>query len=71
MAYTVAELASIDLSKLLPTHGQQRCSCGVELRNSTTGIHRTKTGLRCTDCFYDELSEIIDQHPIGTPGLRR
>lgn len=74
MAYTMAQFARLDLladAAVLSTDMQARCvKCNCELRENITGYRASGDGVRCSDCYYDALSAIIDASPIGAPGRR-
>lgn len=50
--------------------------CCVALQESVTGCRLTKdaAGLAsyvCSDCYFDELGDFVDAHPIAMPRRRR
>lgn len=47
------------------------CKCGVPLRETVTGNRPTDHGCMCSDCYYDALGEIIEQHPIVSARAHR
>lgn len=47
------------------------CECGVLLQETITGKRKTPKGEACSDCYYELLGELIEQHPIVTAGIRR
>ena len=49
-----------------------RCGqCNRVLRETITGCRKTEAGYRCSDCYFKELSDLIEQSPIRTPYARR
>jgi hypothetical protein len=51
---------------------RERCSvCNVELQETITGKRETPSGFACSDCYYGQLGEEIELHPIGSAGIRR
>jgi hypothetical protein len=54
-----------------PRQGPRCCKCGVVLRETFTGRRPTPQGEACSDCYYELLGELIEQHPIGFAGIRR
>lgn len=70
MAYTADELLKLDLSTRRDEH--PRCkTCLTELSENLTGQHACEDGPRCSDCYFDELGNIIEQHGVGLPFVRR
>jgi hypothetical protein len=54
------------------TPGQQKCChCGVVLQETITGKRQTPAGDACSDCFYEELGQEVEHHPITSAGIRR
>jgi len=51
--------------------GQGCASCGVLLQESITGKRKTSAGDVCSDCYYEKMGELIDQHPIVCGRVRR
>jgi hypothetical protein len=51
--------------------GQQCVSCGILLQESITGRRKTCDGDVCSDCYYEKVGEVIDQHPITSGRVRR
>ena len=50
----------------------EKCAhCGVALQETITGKRPTPDGDACSDCYYEELGELIEQHPIVSGGNRR
>jgi hypothetical protein len=41
--------------------------CGIPLQEAIAGYRKTSKGVHCSDCFFDEFSDLVDQHPIGKP----
>jgi hypothetical protein len=51
---------------------QESCrKCGVALQETITGKRKTPAGAACSDCYYELLGEVIEQHPIASAGKRR
>jgi hypothetical protein len=54
--------------------GQSQCCshCGVILHEAITGKRHTPGGISCSDCYFDQLGEGVEQHPItsGQPPRR-
>jgi ribosome-binding protein aMBF1 (putative translation factor) len=49
--------------------GNQRpqCAiCGRPLQETVTGNRRTARGHLCSDCYFDELGRVIEEHPVTT-----
>ena len=55
----------------LRTEHQRCCKCEVKLQETVTGKRPTPDGPACSDCYYDGLGEEIEQHPLGSAGIRR
>jgi len=50
----------------------QSCSkCGTLLQETLTGKRQISTGDACSDCYYEELGALVEQHPIASAGRRR
>jgi hypothetical protein len=47
------------------------CRCGTELQETITGKRSTPQGDACSDCYYEELGNLVEQHPIVSAGVRR
>jgi recombinational DNA repair protein (RecF pathway) len=46
----------------------QKCvDCGTPLQETIAGYRPTKDGAKCSDCYFDTISAMIDEHPIGRP----
>ena len=63
MAMTVAMLNSTKVQRKL-------CGCGCRklLEPRTDGIRHTINGKEVNDdCYFEQVSALIDQHPIGRP----
>jgi hypothetical protein len=63
MAYTIEEFVHLDLSRL-DGDGQVlsevlSVKCKTDLRENS-----------CSD-YFDELSKLVEAHPVGIPALRR
>jgi len=70
VAYTLSQFAKLDLAAPVAGDEQARCvSCSCELRENISGYRRSDGGPRCSDCYFEEMSRIIEQHPIGLPGV--
>jgi hypothetical protein len=50
---------------------QRCCSCQVPLQETITGKRKTSEGFACSDCYYEELGEELEQRPLGSAGVRR
>lgn len=40
------------------------CKCEAHLDHDLTGEHPTSSGLMCDGCYYGELGDLVEQHPI-------
>jgi hypothetical protein len=47
------------------------CTCGLELQETITGKRKMPNGYACSDCYYAELGEEIERHPLASAGIRR
>ena len=45
--------------------------CGNELSESKTGSRQFGEGYADSDCYFDELSKVIEKNPIQTARIRR
>ena len=43
--------------------------CNVRIQNHVTGLKYIDDEPYCKHCYYEELGEVIEQHPIGGPGI--
>jgi hypothetical protein len=51
---------------------QEHCAyCGVLLQETITGNRKTPRGRACSDCYYEQIGEGIEQHPIVSGKVRR
>ena len=44
--------------------------CGVSLQEAIQGYRRVGDFAKCSDCYFDEISDLIDAAPIGRPMSR-
>lgn len=57
---------------LLSSNGGPRCpNCDVLLQETITGKRRIGDEDYCSDCYYEKLGELVEQHPITTGRVRR
>jgi hypothetical protein len=47
------------------------CGCGIVLQETITGRQKTPEGEACSDCYYESLGELVEDHPIVSAGIRR
>jgi hypothetical protein len=45
------------------------CKCNTPLQETITGKRKIGDKFACSDCYYEELGEAIERHPIA--GFRR
>lgn len=45
--------------------------CGKEIHTAITGRQPTAKGDMCDDCYFDELSDVLEKSPIRTARIRR
>jgi hypothetical protein len=45
-------------------------SCGIALQEAIRGYRPVADGAKCSDCYFCEISKLIDLHPIGKPIAR-
>jgi len=51
---------------------ESRCAyCGVLLQETITGNRKAPRGQSCSDCYYEQIGEGIEQHPIVSGKVRR
>jgi len=43
--------------------------CGVTLDDTTTGRREVKAGCACGDCYFEKLSDLLEEHPVGIPRM--
>jgi hypothetical protein len=48
---------------------EQCIVCGVPLQEAINGYRKVGggTGAECSDCYFSDISDLIDKHPIGKP----
>lgn len=71
MAYTVEEFIRLDLNR---SDGEEHvgCSkCKADLREFITGYRCSSGEPLCSDCYFDELSKLVEARLVGIPALRR
>lgn len=49
---------------------EQCTTCGVPLQEAINGYRTVGNGAKCSDCYFADISDMIDQHPIGKPIAR-
>lgn len=48
--------------------GLEQCKvCNIPLQEAIHGYRHVQGGACCSDCYFDDISELIDAHPIGRP----
>ena len=70
----MAEFAALDLRTVTSPESEEQswcAGCDCELRENITGYRYSKTGARCSDCYFDDISVILERYPVGLPGVRR
>lgn len=49
----------------------EKCNiCKVPLQEAIHGYRRVGDAANCSDCYFDEISDMIDQRPLGRPMSR-
>ncbi|MEO5927902.1 MAG: hypothetical protein ABIO72_04235 [Patescibacteria group bacterium] len=73
MAYTLEEFRKLDLNALFAEHPVLCASCQKPITESNRSHgHRTPSGEKIhEDCYFDGLSDLLEEHPPGIPGIRR
>ena len=72
MAQTLTQYFAEGALRDRDSSGTETCGiCKIPLQETITGYRPTDDGARCADCFFCEISEMIDQHPIGRPMATR
>lgn len=72
MAYTLEEFVKLGPSQRSTFDRAVACTkCATELHENVSGYRLTSDGPYCSDCYFDALSEALETHPVGAPGLRR
>ena len=61
----------IDNPGMLAEEGPKCPYCGVLLQETITGKRRIGDQEVCSDCYYERLGELIEEHPITTGRVRR
>ena len=52
-------------------YGRTCPDCGRLLQESVTGCRPSEHGFLCSDCYYESLGKLIEEHPITSPRGRR
>jgi len=55
------------IAKLFPV---PRCDCGEEITEHPDEWYRISGRAVCSDCYFNGLGEIIEEHPIYVPRRR-
>lgn len=72
MALTLTQYLAESTQRDGDTSGIETCStCHIPLQEAITGYRRVGDGAKCADCYFCEISKMIDQHPIGRPMATR
>jgi uncharacterized Zn finger protein (UPF0148 family) len=45
--------------------------CGIPIQEFRTGRKKIAGELYCKRCYYSELGNFMDDHPIGIPVLKK
>jgi hypothetical protein len=45
--------------------------CGIVLQEAITGNRKAPRGRACSDCYYEQIGEGIERHPVTTGKVRR
>lgn len=54
------------------TRKNATCStCCRALQESVTGNRWTSHGYVCSDCYFEELGRVVEEHPITAPRVPR
>ena len=66
------ELLSMTDSNLLEIAHVEKCTkCKVPLQETITGCRKVNNGYMCSDCYFEEMGNEIEAHPIGIPQMHR
>jgi hypothetical protein len=49
---------------------EQCTTCKIPLQEAINGYRAVGDGAKCSDCYFTDISNMIDQHPIGKPIAR-
>jgi hypothetical protein len=62
-----------DPSRLGELQLQRRgCACcNTDLQETVTGRRRSPKGDVCSDCYFEQLGEVVEESPISTARVRR
>lgn len=68
MAIPLAQYLSEAAHRDQSNSGLELCKvCGVPLQEAIHGYRHVEGGACCSDCYFDDISDLIDAHPIGRP----
>jgi len=59
------------LLTLMEAEQQHCCYCNILLQATITGKRATPDGEACSDCYYENLGEGVEKHPIVSGPVRR
>lgn len=72
MTMSGADLLRIPLEQLLEKYQPTRCAhCGVTIHETTTGCRTIGTDCVCSDCYFKDMSDELEAHPISVRRMRR
>ena len=72
MGMSMVEYAKLSDDELLSRSKLNTCpDCGIPLQETLTGCRPTVRGHVCTDCYFIEMGDHVDSHPIGIPRMHR
>jgi hypothetical protein len=57
--------------ELLSNEGPVCAVCHILLQETITGKRRIGDKEVCSDCYYEKLGELVEEHPIATGRVRR
>jgi hypothetical protein len=58
--------------ELLALFQPSKCmTCGVTLHETMTGCRKVEGGCVCSECYFRDFSDELEQHPICVPRMHR
>ena len=69
---TLQQYAALDSEgKIRETPLVQCQKCQIELQETVTGNRAVGNDHVCSDCYFKDFGDLVDERPIGVPHARR
>lgn len=70
MPITLKDLASMSQEEIEAQFPSQKCRCGGRIEEHPDEQYRLSEERVCSDCYFSELGDGIEKHPIYNPTRR-